>query len=208
MTQISLKSETYRKLLHVLLIFVPIIYMKIGKWPSVAIFAAIATIVVGLDYSRRNNPAIKTIFSKIFGLVLRPHETAGDKLCGASWVALSACITFLCFIPEVAVTAFAILAISDAAAAIVGRNFPSEPFFEKTKNGSAAFFLSAFVVLVACGIMFHSGFWFYFFGIFSLAVVTLLEARPSMFRIDDNFLIPISFAVTMTIFDVMWNYSY
>ncbi len=208
MTQISLKNETYRKLFHVLLIFAPVIYLSAGKWMSVAIFAAIAAVVVTLDYMRRTNPAIKIIFAKIFGFVLRPHELEGDKLCGASWVALSACITFLVFKAEIAVTAFSILAISDAAAAIVGRNFPSEPFFEKTKNGSAAFFLTAFVVLIVCGLYFHSRFWFFFFGIFTLSVVTLIEARPSIIKVDDNFLIPIAFAATMTIFDVMWNYSY
>jgi len=208
MTQISLASETYRKLLHLLLILVPVIYMNLGKWLSVVIFASIATVLVTLDYTRRTNPTVQNIFIKIFGFVLRPHELTGEKLCGASWVALSAAITFLFFPAEIAVTGFAILAISDAVAALVGRNFPSEAFFEKTKNGSAAFFLSALVILITCGIMFHSKFWFFFFGTFTLSVVTLLEARPSMVKVDDNFLIPISFAVTMAVFDFMWNYSY
>lgn len=208
MTQIPLRNETYRKLFHVLLILAPVLYYNIGKWLSVAIFAAIAAVVVTLDYTRRTNPAVKNIFAKIFGIILRPHELEGDKLCGASWVAISACVNFLFFPGEIAFTGFVILAISDAAAAIIGRNFPSEPFFEKTKNGSAAFFISAFIVLISCGLLYHSGFWFYFFGTFAIAAVTLIEARPSLFRIDDNFLIPIAFSATMTIFNVMWNYSY
>lgn len=206
--QISLRNETYRKCLHILLILVPIIYCNMGKWLSVAIFAAIAAIVVPLDYMRRNNAAVQTIFVKIFGIVLREHEISGQKLCGASWVALAACTNFLFFPAEIAVTAFAILAISDASAAIIGRNFPSRPFFEKTFNGSAAFFLSGLAILITCGIIFHSAFWFYFFGLFTLSVVTLIESRPSLIKVDDNFLIPIAFSVTMTIFDIMWNYSY
>lgn len=208
MAQISLKNETYRKFLHMLLVLAPVVYSYLGKWLSVVVFAAIAAIVVTLDYSRRNNPAVKNIFGKIFAPILREHEINGDKLCGASWVALAAAINFLLFPAEICVAAFLILAISDALAALVGRNFPSEPFFEKTKNGAAAFFLSALVILIFCGIHYHTSFWYYFFGLFTVAVVTLLESRPSFLNVDDNFLIPISFSVIMMIFNVMWNYSY
>ncbi len=206
--QISLKNETYRKCLHILLILVPILYCYLGKWLGVTIFAAIAAIVVPLDYMRRNNAAVQSIFIKFFGIVLREHELSGERLCGASWVALAACVNFLFFPAEIAVPAFTILAISDAAAAIIGRNFPSRPFYEKSFNGSLAFFLSGLAVLVTCGIIYDSAFWFYFFGLFTLSVVTLIEARPNLIKIDDNFLIPISFSVTMTIFNIMWNYSY
>lgn len=208
MTQISLRNETYRKMFHLLLVAAPITYSALGKWPSVIIFSAIAVIVLGADYGRRSNPLIKNIFLKLFGFVLRPHELEGNKLCGASWVALSVCLNFLLFKAEIAVTSFYILAISDALAAIVGRNFPSQPFFEKTKNGSIAFWVSAFIILITAAIHYNCGFWFYFFGFFSVTVVTLLEARPSLFRIDDNFLIPIGFSLTMTAFDLIWNYSY
>jgi len=186
----------------------PIAYYNLGKWLSVAIFASMASVVVSLDYMRRSNKAVQEIFVKSFSIILRPHEVTGDKLCGVSWVALAACINFLFFPAEIAVTAFVILAISDAAAAIIGRNFPSQPFFEKTLNGSAAFFLTALIILISCGLIYHARFWFYFFGLFTLSVITIMEARPSMFKIDDNFLIPIAFSVTMTIFDIMWNYSY
>jgi dolichol kinase len=208
MNQISLKSELCRKGLHLLLILVPIAYCQVGKWPSVAIFAAIATIFVTLDYTRRSNPKVKEIFAKIFGFVLRLHELNGEKLCGASWVALAAFINFAVFSPEIAVTAFSILAISDAVAAIIGRNFPSQPFFEKSLNGSAAFFISGFIVLITCGLIFHSRIWFYLFGVFALAAVAIMESRPSLLKIDDNFLIPIAFSIIMTTFDIMWNYSY
>ncbi len=208
MSQISLKRETYRKLFHILLVIIPIAYVVLGKWLSVAIFASAAAVVVSLNYSRRKNATVQNIFIKIFGIILREHERDGSKLCGASWVALAATINFLIFPAEIAVAAFFILAISDALAAIIGRNFPSEPFFEKTKNGSIAFVISALLVLISCGIYYHSSFWYYFFGTFAVIIVTLLEARPSFLRIDDNFLIPITFSITMMIFNLMWHFSY
>jgi dolichol kinase len=74
--------------------------------------------------------------------------------------------------------------------------------------GSSAFFVSALVILIICGISFDVGAWYYLFGIFAIFCVTILEARPSFVGIDDNFLIPIVFAVEMSFFDIVWNMSY
>jgi dolichol kinase len=208
MTQISMQNELIRKALHFMLLLVPIAYCHYGKWHSLIFIASISAIVVGLDYARRTNPQIKIIFAKIFGIVLRKHELEGTKLCGASWVALAACLTFFLFKKEIAVTAFTILVISDAASAIVGRAIPSQAFFEKSRAGAAAFFSTGLAVLIVCGLIFHAQTWFYLFGLFALSCTTIIESRPSLFGIDDNFTIPISFAFIVTFFDIMWNYNY
>lgn len=208
MNQILMRNELYRKLAHLLLILIPIAYYYLGKWQSLTIFAIAAAIIVPLDYWRRRNEVVRNIFGKVFGIILRHHESDGQRLCGASWVAIATCVNFLLFQEAIAVTAFTILVISDAAAAIIGRSFSSQPFFEKSLYGSIAFAVSGFVVLVTCGIIFDVKFWFYIFGVFALFVSTLLEARPSLLKLDDNFVIPISFSLIMTIFDIMWSYSY
>ncbi len=208
MDKISMKHELFRKGLHFLLLLVPISYLVLGKWISLTIFSVLTTGIVSLDYMRRTNPKIQEIFVKIFGTILRPHEIDGGKLCGASWVGLAACLNFLIFKEEIAVTGFIIMVISDAAAAIVGRNFPSKPFFEKTVSGAAAFAATGFVILIICAIFFQAKFWFYLFGLFSLFCVTMFESRPSILKIDDNFTIPIGFSVIMTFFDIVWNYAY
>ena len=102
----------------------------------------------------------------------------------------------------------AILVISDALAAIVGRNYPSQPFYEKSVSGSAAFAVSGLIILIACGMIFHVRPWFYIFGLFALFCVTMFESRPSFLEVDDNFTIPIGFGIIMTFFDIVWNYTY
>jgi dolichol kinase len=204
----TLTHEFYRKVLHLLLILIPLAYHHFGKWPTLMVLSPIATIVVSLDYFRRSNPKIKMIFAKIFAPILREHELDGDKLCGASFVALAACINFLLFKEEIAITSFLILIISDTLAALIGKSFPSQPFFEKSFIGSAAFFISGFIILLSCGAFFDSKAWFYLFGFFALFCVTIIEARPSFLKLDDNFTIPIVFSVIMTFFDILWNYSY
>lgn len=205
MEQISLKNELNRKILHFCLLFVPVIYMNFGKWPSLAIFFAIAAIVVPTDYLRRNNDKLNQIFVKVLGPILRQHELAGNKLCGASFVAISACITFLFFKAPIAVTAFCVLVISDGCAAIIGKSFPSQPFFEKSISGAAGFFATGLIVLIVCGNIFDVGFLFYLFAIISLFFVTIVESRPSLMKVDDNLTIPVIFALSMAAFDLIWG---
>jgi dolichol kinase len=208
MEQISMSRELLRKALHLMLLLVPIAFCNLGKWPSLVIFSLLTLAIVAPDYARRRNSKINSIFVKIFGLILRPHELTGDKLCGASWVGLAACLNFLIFKKEIAVTGFTIMVISDAAASIIGRHFPSKPFFEKSLLGAYGFAASGLIILISCGLIFHSHAWFYIFGLFALFCVTMFESRPSLLRIDDNFTIPIGFSLIMTFFDLVWNYAY
>jgi dolichol kinase len=204
----NLARESLRKSLHFTLILLPILYCYFGKWPFLMVLSPIAAIVIGLDYLRRDRPKLNQFFIAILRPVLRDFELGGKKLCGASFVVLSACFVFLIFSKEIAVTAFTILVISDGLAALVGKAVVSQPFYEKSLAGAAAFAISGFAILVTCGIIFDSRAWFYLFGLFALFCVTMLESRPSLLGIDDNFTIPAGFAAIMGFFDILWNYNY
>jgi dolichol kinase len=204
----NLKIESYRKFLHFLLIIIPIFYILFGAKITTIILAPITVLITSLDYLRRKNLKINLFFNRFFGLILRESEKTGEKLSGASFVFLGATINFLFFKPAIAVCGFTILVISDGLAALVGKAYPSRAFFEKTFSGSLAFFVSALLVLIICALSFEMSFWFYFFGFFTVACLTIIEARPSLFKIDDNFLIPIFFAIEMSFFDILWNYNY
>lgn len=201
----NIAYELYRKAIHFLLILIPIFYCFLGKWTTLLIIAPIAVFIFTLDHVRKNNPKINQFFLKIFKAVLRPHEYEAQKMTGATSVMLAACITFLVFKKEIAVIAFTILVISDALSAIVGKSIPSRPFFEKSVAGSLAFFVSALIILFVCGASFEVRPVFYIFGIFSIFCVTIIEARPSLTDLDDNFSIPLVFALLMTSFDFMWS---
>lgn len=199
-------SEIKRKSLHLLLILIPILFCVLGKKVSLIIILPISVIVVYLDYYRSKNIKINNIFCKIFGNILRPHEQESNKLCGASYVAISASLNFLVFPKEIAVIGFTILVISDSLAAIIGKTIPSKPFFEKSFAGSAAFFISAILVTISLGLWFDVKILFYFFACLCALFVTMLEARPSILNIDDNFLIPTGFCLPMFLFNYMWNF--
>jgi dolichol kinase len=204
----SIKDEIYRKIFHLLLLFVPISYYFLGKWKLLAILIPISAIIILLDFYRRKNQKIQSYFIKIFRPILLEHEIEQDKFCSASYACFALTIMFLLFKSEIAIIGAFILIICDSAAAIIGRNFPSEPFFEKTLYGSAAFFISGIIVLITCAVHYHFKASLYIFGFFSLFVSTMIEARPSLLNLDDNFTAPFSFALTLSIFDIIWNYSY
>lgn len=195
-----------RKSLHLLLFAIPASYLLLGEL-SLKIFAAIALVVPSLDYLRRKSASLNKTFVTILGAVLRQHELDGKKLCGASWVALSAFFTFYTFKAEIAVTAFTVLVISDTCAALIGKSFASEKFFEKSVVGSSAFFVSALLVVFCSGVYFDAKFSFYIFGLIAAAFTTIIEARPSLFNVDDNFTIPVSFALVASFLDLVWHYD-
>lgn len=204
----NIKHEIYRKIFHILLISIPVSYCYLGKWQSLMIFAPITTILFLIDYARQKNNTLNHIFSTLFSIILRDREKTGNNLCGATFVGLAACICFLLFTKEIIVTGFLILAISDTLAALVGKTITSKPFFEKSRAGSMAFFISALLILISCGLFFDVRAWFYIFGLFAVFCVTMFEARPSLIEIDDNFAIPVGFSIIMTFFDIALNYNF
>lgn len=208
MSNISINREISRKLFHLLILIFPAMFYFLGRWESLAIIAPIALLVLATDHYRSKYPGLQIYFKRFFGKILRPHEFDGGKFCGATWALLAATLVFLICQEEIAVTAFAILAICDTFAAIIGRTIASKPFFEKSTAGSLAFYISGLLVIFFCGAIFHSRLWFYLFGFFALFCSTIIEARPSFFNVDDNFSVPVSFAAVMTAFDLIWNYSY
>ena len=100
------------------------------------------------------------------------------------------------------------MAISDALASLIGKSIQSKEFFEKSRAGSIAFFVTALIITFVSGTMFDVKLWFYIFGIVTVFFVTLIEARPSLTGVDDNFSIPFGFCAFMTFFDVTLNYSF
>jgi dolichol kinase len=136
---------------------------------------------------------------------MRDKEINQKKLSGMSWVFGGALLNFLMFDKVIAVTGFCILIFADAMAAVVGKSIKSAPFYEKSRAGSLAFFITAVLVILISGLYFECRLPFYFFAIFIAMFITFTEAYPSFFIVDDNLLIPMSFGICMTLLDFMWH---
>jgi len=201
-------AEIKRKSFHLLILLYPLIFYFLGRKISLLIFVPTTAALYMLEKYRHKNLQIKFWFEKIFGKIMRPHEFEENAMTGATYGLMAACLIFAISSEKIIIAAFLILAISDSIASIVGKSLPSKPFFEKSFAGSAAFYLSGLIIIFGVGAFYNANFWFFAFGILCLVAATIIEARPSLFKVDDNFTIPVSFAVTMTVFDWMWNYTY
>ncbi len=198
--------EFKRKLFHLLILLIPLFYQYVGKKIALITFFSLSSIIILADYYRRKNIKFNQIFLKIFGSIMRDSEKNHQKLSGASFLMIAVCVIFSFFNPKIAIISFIILAISDALAAIIGKSFSSKVFFEKSSIGSLAFGISAYLILVIFGIIFNAKLLYYLIGIFAVFITTIIEARPSIFLLDDNLTVPLSFAFTLTIFNHMWQF--
>ena len=205
----NFKHEMRRKLFHICTISIlPIIYIFFQKTQMIAIVLPIAILIIATDFYRHKITIINKIFHFCFRNILREKELKQNSWTGASFMAMSAIITFVIFPKIIAICAFGILAVSDSLAALIGNKVNSEKFFEKSVAGSIAFGISALMMMIICGVLTNQGLAYYFFGAFAVFTTTIIEARPSFFNFDDNLTIPLTFSIVMMFFAIIWDIHY
>lgn len=194
---IEYKYEVIRKLIHLNSLSIPIIYYHIDKQLALTILIPLTFAFVVVDVIRYYNPQVAAWFYNFFGFLLRRKEKDDKRkrLNGATNVLISALFCVIVFPKLIFVTAFSILIISDISSALIGRKFGKRQFFAKSLEGSAAFFISAIIVI------FFTPKAEYIFMEYVIAIVAAFFgtiAESMSFEIDDNLSIPI------TIGTVMW----
>jgi dolichol kinase len=138
---------------------------------------------------------------------MRDHEKNQSKLSGLSYTFLSASLVFALAKPVVAVMSLFILAIADGFASVVGKSIKSRPFYQKTLAGSITFFCLAILVVIVCGGYFnYKSYSFYIYSLFAVIFATAFEARSDLLKLDDNLVVPISFAVVLSFLDILWSF--
>ncbi len=194
---IDYKYEVIRKLIHLNSLSIPIIYYHIEKQLALTILIPLTFAFLVVDIIRYYNPQVADWFYKFFGFLLRDKEKDDKKkrLNGATNVLLSALFCVVVFPKLIFVTAFSILIISDISSALIGRKFGKRKFFAKSLEGSAAFFISAIIVVLFTPKVEHN-FLEYVIGFIAAFFGTLAESMS--LEIDDNLSIPI------TIGTIMW----
>jgi dolichol kinase len=193
----SYSTELVRKAIHLSSLSIPIIYYFIPKSTALTILIPLTAAFVIVDSIRFFHHGSGELFQSYFGWLLRSHErNTSDtrRLTGATFVLLSATICVLVFPKIIVITAFAIMIISDSSAALVGRRFGRHPFLKKSLEGTAAFFLSALlVVAVAPKVLFLPT--EYLIGMIASLLGALVEAASG--SVDDNLSIPLTIGAAM-----------
>jgi dolichol kinase len=189
-------AEIVRKGIHLFSLTIPVVYYFLPKTVALSILIPLALLFLLSDVARLFLPSIGRLFGQLFGWLLRKHERndRGRRLTGATYVLLSAVLCVWLYPKVIVITAFAILIISDSAAALIGRRFGRRPFLGKSLEGTSAFFVTALaVVAVAPKIAYLPA--EYYIGAAAALLGTLVEAGTP--GIDDNLSVPISVGTAM-----------
>lgn len=185
------RIELIRKAIHLCSISIPVIYMYLPRSTALAISIPVTIAFLAVDIARYTHRPVELWFYRTFGWLLRKHESdrTRKRLNGATYVLIASTLCIAIFPKLVAVTSIAVLIIADITSALVGRRYGRHRFLGKTLEGSAAFFVSALiVVLVTPKSEYAVG--EYLVGLLAAAGGTVVEALPV--RLDDNITVPLA----------------
>lgn len=192
----SYSVEVMRKAIHLSSLSIPIAYFFIDREVALAILLPLTLAFTLSDLLRLYHKPTGRLYERYLGFLLRRHERndQGRRLNGATYVLLSASVCVLLFPKVIVVTAFAILIVSDSAAALIGRRIGRHRFLGKTLEGATAFFVSAvIVVFIAPKIVYFPA--EYLIGFGGALFGAIVEASP--LPVDDNLSIPIAIGALM-----------
>ena len=193
----NFKRELARKFVHLLSIFIILIYFiasdVFSREIALIILVLILIIFLELEYFRLEIGGKIPVLNRIWKYVRRKKEK--NKLGADVFFLLGAILALSVFELRVAIAAILMTTFGDMSAALIGQKFGKHPFFMKNKTweGTLAEF---FVDLLIAESVF---FWNNLSAVYSLEIwaVILAMAITATFvetiiaKMDDNLLIPI-----------------
>ncbi len=187
------RTEFRRKLLHISSSLLGLAYLFLSRDFMLAALGLGVAFSVAVELLRYHNAAFRRLFRRAVGAMVR--ECEWTRVTGATYVWIGAFLTVWLFPRTDAIAGLLTLSLADSAAALVGQYCGRRPFLAKTLEGTAAFFLTALLVIllvrpeqpaVAAG---------------AALVVTVIEALPMLrlgrFELSDNILIPLTTAAAL-----------
>ncbi|HDN58472.1 MAG TPA: hypothetical protein ENF20_00760 [Candidatus Marinimicrobia bacterium] len=185
------KGELARKAIHYTASLIPLIYyFFVERRTALIILGIISVIMLVAEVSRMLVPPLFSLYLKIFGWMIREHETK-NSLTGATFVFIGSFLTIFFFPKDIATTVLLFLTIGDPTACLFGMSFGKIKIFNKTLEGTLAFVISSFIATIWIpGIPLHVK----LVGVITAAAVELL---PKNF--DDNIAIPIISGIVISL---------
>jgi dolichol kinase len=147
------KQEILRKLLHIAALLMPIgiFYVpeifNLSKWVPVYVLGTLLFASVLTEVARFKSSFVQKIFLKFFKNMMRKKEEF--RITGSTYILGSGFLCSLFFVnrPEISFIALFVFILGDAAAALVGIEFGKIKIRNKSLEGSAACFLTVFILI-------------------------------------------------------------
>ena len=190
--EIPYQAELKRKALHLLALMAPLTVTVTGKTWSLLLLAPAAVVALAADVLRVRWAPFAHFIDRVFGSLMRSEErppVGGPvSINGATWVLVSSSLLILIFPVRIALAAFVMFMISDAAAAIVGRRIGRIHWGSsaRTVEGSLAFLAVGAVVMIGFALGSDLVLWT---GLVATLFGCAAEAMPR--PLNDNLRVPI-----------------
>lgn len=147
--ELPYRAELRRKALHLLALTLPLGAALLGKPDALYVLVPGALFALTCDVLRSRSERFARLIQRVFGPLMRADEWAsasssalGDvRGNGATWTLVTMALLIFLFPVPVAVAAFSLFMIGDAAAALVGRRWGRTTWGDgpRTVEGTAAF---------------------------------------------------------------------
>ena len=177
----NVKVEIFRKIMHLSSSAIAFFVFILDRSVYMPLLFAITLLVVVFDLLRVRFDRVSRLHNLIFSIFTRKSEK--KQLTGASYLFIGNSIVVFLFPKEIALIGILVLSFSDSFAALTGILFGKTKLFNKTLEGSTAFFISTFTIL-----------WMFDYNIsYSLAVslISTLVELFSNYKYNDNISIPL-----------------
>ena len=185
------RNEVYRKMIHFGSAVFPIsYYYSLSREQMLWLLGGLSTLFLFGELLRMNVEPFKRFFKLIFSTVVR--ESEDHTITGATTVFIAGFLTVLIFERPVAIFAMLILSLADATAALIGRKWGNHSLFEKSVEGTMTFLIVALALAFLLPDLPRSG------AVAAAGIATIAEVLPS--PIDDNLIVPLSAATTISFF--------
>lgn len=207
----TLKEEIHRKIFHFIAILPVcfIVYNLSNKYFYAIVPFVLLVFVFDFFALYSFFEKSEIFFVKKFFYLLRSDEKERYTLNGSTWILIAIFVCFLLnFKKEAQITGFLILAISDSLAAVFGKKYGTVRIMNKTPEGSLAFFLSAFAITLSSFLLTYNYINFIWKiiilkSLFISSFLTILELFAQKIKLNDNFLIPVSFCLIYKLFNYL-----
>lgn len=185
------RNEVYRKMIHFGSAVFPIsYYYSLSREQMLWLLGGLSALFLIGELLRMNVGSFKRFFRLIFSAIVRDSED--HTITGATTVFIAGFLTVLIFERPVAIFAMLILSLADATAALIGRKWGNHPLFEKSVEGTMTFLIVALALAFLLPDLPRSG------AVAAAGIATIAEVLPS--PIDDNLIVPLSAATTISFF--------
>ena len=189
----NLKVEIYRKIIHLSSSLIAFGVLLLDRNIYIPILFFLTVFVLFFDFLRIKFDLVSKYYDRFFKIFTREIEK--KKITGASFVFIGSLLTVLFFSKEIAFLGLLIMSISDSCAAVFGILFGKTKLFNKSLEGSLAFFISTFTIL-----------FFSELNIVENLIVSFIATCVELFssyKYNDNVLIPVITCTAIYLFKVI-----